>query len=203
LQAAEFLYETRLFPDIEYTFKHALTQQVAYETLLQERRRALHAQIVEVLETLAGDRRDAQVERLAQHAMRGQVWDKALMYFRQAGAKAHAGSAYRATVGCWEQALEALAHLAPDRTTLVQAIDLRCDLYQALLPFAQYEQMLTRLHDAEPLAEGLADQRRLGIVYCGLGNTLRNMQDYEAALAYCQRAHAMATALGDVELQRC
>ena len=50
LQAAEFLYETRLFPDLVYTFKHALTQQVAYETLLQERRRALHAQIVEALE---------------------------------------------------------------------------------------------------------------------------------------------------------
>jgi predicted ATPase len=65
LQAAEFLYETRLFPDIEYTFKHALTQQVAYETLLQERRRALHARIVETLEALAGDQVAEQVERLA------------------------------------------------------------------------------------------------------------------------------------------
>ena len=71
LQAAEFLYETRLFPDIEYTFKHALTQQVAYETLLQERRRALHARIVAALETLAGDRVAEQVERLAHHALRG------------------------------------------------------------------------------------------------------------------------------------
>ena len=53
LQAAEFLYETRLFPEIEYTFKHALTQQVAYETLLQERRRALHARIVAALEAFA------------------------------------------------------------------------------------------------------------------------------------------------------
>jgi predicted ATPase len=66
LQAAEFLYETRLFPDIEYTFKHALTQQVAYETLLQERRRTLHARIVETLEVLAGDRVAEQVERHCQ-----------------------------------------------------------------------------------------------------------------------------------------
>jgi Adenylate and Guanylate cyclase catalytic domain len=71
LQAAEFLYETRLFPDIEYTFKHALTQQVAYETLLQERRRALHASIVVALEALAGDRVDEEVERLAHPAGRG------------------------------------------------------------------------------------------------------------------------------------
>jgi predicted ATPase len=46
LQAAEFLYETRLFPEHEYTFKHALTHEVAYGSLLQERRRALHARIV-------------------------------------------------------------------------------------------------------------------------------------------------------------
>ena len=52
LQAAEFLYETRLFPEREYTFKHALTHEVAYGSLLQERRRALHARIVEALEAL-------------------------------------------------------------------------------------------------------------------------------------------------------
>src|SRR5207249_2474892 len=75
LQAAEFLYETRLFPEHAYTFKHALTHEVAYRSLLQERRRALHTQIVEVLETLAGDRLADQVERLADHAVRGAVWD--------------------------------------------------------------------------------------------------------------------------------
>ena len=111
LQAAEFLYETRLFPEHEYTFKHALTQQVAYETLLQERRRALHARIVEALEALAGDRVAEQVERLAHHALRGEVWDKALAYCRQAGEKAMARSAYREAVGYFEQALSALPHL--------------------------------------------------------------------------------------------
>ena len=95
LQAAEFLYETRLFPEHEYTFKHALTQQVAYETLLQERRRALHARIVEALEILAGERVAEQVERLAHHALRGEVWAKALAYCRQAGEKAMARSGYR------------------------------------------------------------------------------------------------------------
>ena len=111
LQAAEFLYETRLFPEREYTFKHALTQQVAYETLLQERRRALHARIVEALEALAGDRVAEQVESLAHHALRGEVWDKALAYCRQAGEKAMARSAHREAVGYFEQALSALPHL--------------------------------------------------------------------------------------------
>jgi len=93
LQAAEFLYETRLFPELEYTFKHALTYQVAYESLLQERRRELHTRIMEALEALTGERRSEQVERLAHHALRGEVWDKALTYFHQAGDKAAARSA--------------------------------------------------------------------------------------------------------------
>ena len=128
LQATEFLYETRLFPECEYTFKHALTHEVAYGGLLQERRRALHARIVEALEALAGDRVAEQVERLAHHALRGEVWDKALAYCRQAGEKAMARSAYREAVGYFEQALGALAHLPEQRDTREQAIDLRLAL---------------------------------------------------------------------------
>ena len=111
VQATELLYETRLFPECEYTFKHALTHEVAYGGLLQERRRALHARIVEALEALAGDRLAEQVERLAHHAVRGEVWDKALAYCRQAGEKTMARSAHREAVGYFEQALSALPHL--------------------------------------------------------------------------------------------
>jgi tetratricopeptide (TPR) repeat protein len=129
------------------------------------------------------------------------VWDKAFAYCRQAGTKAYDGSAYREAVGYWEQALEALAYLPPDRPTLEQAADVHGHLYFALLSLGQYPQMLTHLRAAEALAAGLADRHRLGSIYRSLANTLRLMQDYEPALAYSQRAHAMATALGDVDLQ--
>ena len=132
LQAAEFLYETSLFPELEYTFKHALTHEVAYGSLLQERRRALHARIVEASERLYADRLTEQAERLAQHAFRGEVWDKAVAYCRQAGTKALARSALREAVACFEQALAALTHLPESRATQEQAIDLRFDLRNAL-----------------------------------------------------------------------
>src|SRR4029434_3295799 len=80
LQAAEFLYETRLFPEPEYTFKHALTHEVAYNSLLLERRRELHARLVEALEVLAPERAAEQVERLAHHALRGEVGDNAVTH---------------------------------------------------------------------------------------------------------------------------
>ncbi len=85
LQSAEFLYETRLLPDAEYTFKHALTHEVAYASLLGERRRALHAGVVNAIERLYSDRLAEYHERLVHHAFRGEVWSKALTYLRELG----------------------------------------------------------------------------------------------------------------------
>jgi class 3 adenylate cyclase/tetratricopeptide (TPR) repeat protein len=82
LQAAEFLYETALFPELEYTFKHALTQEVAYGGLLQERRRDLHARIVRAFESLYPGRAGEQTSWLTLHAFRGEVWDRAVAYLR-------------------------------------------------------------------------------------------------------------------------
>ena len=201
LQAAEFLYETQLFPDHEYTFKHALTHEVAYGSLLQERRRALHARIVEALEALAGDRVAEQVERLAHHALRGEVWDKALAYCRQAGEKAMARSAYREAVGYFEQALSALPHLPEQRDTREQAIDLRLALRSALLPSGDFGRILALLREAEALAEALDDPRRLGQVSVLLSYHFYLRGAYDQAIAAAQRALALATASGEVVLQ--
>ena len=108
LQAAEFLYETRLFPDLEYTFKHALTHEVAYSGLLRERRHELHARIVDAIETLYRDRLAGEIERLAHHAVRGELREKAVHYLREAGLKAAARSAPHDARGWFEQALAAL-----------------------------------------------------------------------------------------------
>jgi predicted ATPase/class 3 adenylate cyclase len=201
LQAAEFLYETNLFPDLEYTFKHALTHEVAYGSLLQERRRGLHVRIVEALEALYPNRLTEQVERLAHHAFRGEMWDKALTYFREAGAKARARSAYREGVVCFEQALAALTHLPENRDTLEQAIDLRFELRRVLLPLGESRRIHDLLRDAATLAEALDDPRRLGEVCRTICDSSRQMGDYEPALACGQRALAISMALGDVRLQ--
>src|SRR5262249_6993078 len=143
-----------------------------------ERQRALHARIVVALEGLAGDRvaevasgatglpagRQApdQVERLAHHALRGEVWDKALAYCRQAGEEALARSAYREAVWYFEQALATLTHLAETRDTREQAIDLRLALRSALWSLGDYGRVVEYLREAEALAEALDDRHRLG-----------------------------------------
>jgi class 3 adenylate cyclase/tetratricopeptide (TPR) repeat protein len=200
LQVAEFLYETRLFPEHEYTFAHALTHEVAYSSLLQERRRALHARILTTLEALVGDRGAEQVERLAHHALQGEVWDRALAYCRQAGEKAMARSAYREAVGSFEQALSALAHLPETRVMREQAIDLRLALRSALRPLDNSGRILAYLREAEALAAALDDSRRLGQISVFLAERFRLMGAYDQAIASGQRALALATASGEVVL---
>src|SRR5207253_3689980 len=172
---AEFLYETRLFPEQVCTFKHALTHEVAYSSLLHERRRVLHARIAETLEEIVGDRVTEQVERLAYHALQGEVWDKALVYCRQAGEKAVAQSAHREAVGYFEQALSALPHLPEQRDTHEQAIDLRLALRSALNPLGDLGRTLALLREAEAIAAALNDPRRLGQVSVSLSSHLWHM----------------------------
>jgi len=201
LQAAEFLYETSLFPDLEYTFKHALTHEVAYGSLLHERQGALHSRIVEAIETQYPDRLIEQVERLAHHAARGKVWDKAVTYLRQAGAKSDERSANREAASYFERALTALAHLPDDRETREQAIDLHFDLRISLAVLGERERFLEHLRAAEALANALGDDRRLARVSVYIARELSLQGEYEQAVTACERAIAMARTLDDYGLE--
>jgi class 3 adenylate cyclase/tetratricopeptide (TPR) repeat protein len=201
LQAAEFLYETSLFPDIEYTFKHVLTQEVAYDSLLQDRRRTVHAQILAGIENLRADRLASEVEHLASHAFRGEVWDKALSYLRQAGAKAFERSASHEAVAFFEQALVALAHLPENREMMGQAVDLRFQLQSALHQLGDVDRMITNLHAAETVAASLGDQRWLGRIAAQMTYCYRFTADLDRARDSGERAHAIALTLGDTRFE--
>jgi class 3 adenylate cyclase/tetratricopeptide (TPR) repeat protein len=201
LQAAEFLYETRLFPEPEYTFKHALTHEVAYSSLLQERRRGLHGRLVEALEALTPDRVVEQVERLAHHALRGEVWDKAVTWCQQAGARARDHAAFRAAATYFEQALDALGHLPETPDTGGLAIALRLALGGALALLGENQRRLALLREAEALARARDDRARLGRVLAQMGAVLRLMEDLEGAMAAARQALALAAEIGERALQ--
>ena len=201
VQAAEFLYETRLFPEPEYTFKHALTHEVAYGSLLLERRRGLHARLVEALEALAPDRAAEQVERLAHHALRGEVWDKAVTYCQQAGARTYDRAAFREAVVSFEQALQALEHLHDDGDTRGLAIDLRFALGGSLFALGEYGRYLALLGEAEALARAFDDRARLAWVLARMAQVLRTTGDLDSAMAAGQQALELAVELGESALQ--
>jgi predicted ATPase/class 3 adenylate cyclase len=201
LQSADFLYDMPLFPERAYTFKHALTHDVAYNSLLQEQRQGLHARIVAALEALYPDRLSDQVDRLAYHALRGGLWDKAVTYFRQAGKRALERSAYREAVAQFEQALTALQQLPEQRATYEQAIDVRFSLRGALLTLSEFDRMLTHMREAERLARLLEDPIRLGHISSYMARYLFLMGRHDQAMTAGEQALMLATQGADFALQ--
>ncbi len=201
LQSGELLYEASFFPEIEYTFKHALTHEVAYGSLLHETRRALHARIVDAIERLYAGRLGEHVERLAHHALRGGLRERAVDYLRQAGAKAAARSAHREAVGFFEQALEILEADGPRGPALETAIDLVFDLRASLAPLGEFTRTLDHLRRAAAQAEALGDRRRLGWVSAYLTQSHYTLGEQEAAIRAAERALEAGRALRDDALQ--
>ena len=201
LQAAEFVYETGLYPDLEYSFKHALTHDVTYGGLLQERRRELHARIVDGIETLHGDRLGEHTERLAHHAVRAELREKAVHYLWQAGGKAAARSALPDARIWLEQALGVLEALPESPSTLEQAFEIRLELRPVLSQLGEVRRAHERTREAETIAERLNDDRRRGRV-CGLmTNTHSMLGELDEALASGTRALEIAGRLGDLRLR--
>jgi class 3 adenylate cyclase/tetratricopeptide (TPR) repeat protein len=201
LQAGELLYEASFFPEAEYTFKHALTHEVAYGSLLHETRRTLHARIVEVIETLYRGRLGEQVERLAFHALRGGLRDRAVEFLRQAGLRAADRSAHREAVSFFEQALEILEGEGPGDDGRRAAIDLVFDLRASLAPLGEFARTLAYLRRAAESAEALGDRRRLGWVSAYLTQSYYTLGDPAAAIQVAERALELGQTLGDRPLQ--
>jgi predicted ATPase len=161
---AELLYEAALFPELEYAFKNTLTHRIAYGSLPGEQRRALHARVVEVLERARAERLDEHVDRLAEHAYRAELWDKAARYHRRAGRRDAARAAHRDAVANLERALAALEHLGDDSIAAAGAVDLRLDLCASLSALGAGDAVATHLQAAERAARELADGERLARV---------------------------------------
>jgi class 3 adenylate cyclase/tetratricopeptide (TPR) repeat protein len=201
LQASEFLYEAALFPELEYTFKHALTHEVAYGGMLLDRRRALHARMVEAIESRHADRLIEHVERLAHHALRGELWPKAAHYARQAGERAAALCADAEAVAHYQRAIDTLARLPTTRETVREAIDLRLALRAPLWRGGQLERLLSIFREAESLGTQHNETERLDAVYSFFVQYHWAKAEYSTAIEYGQRCLETGARRGDLGLQ--
>ena len=200
LQALEFLYETSPFPSVEYTFKHALFHDAAYRMLSPDRCRDLHKAALAAGEEFSIDSLSEKAEWLAFHALRAEVWDKAVKYLQIAAARAIARSANRVAIAHLENALIAAERLQkPDRTSV--ALDLRIDLRHAVTPLGHVQKTLHHLEIAEQLATELDDRARLGRVVSFTANCLLLLGRHQEALTRGARALEIAREIGDRRLE--
>jgi class 3 adenylate cyclase/tetratricopeptide (TPR) repeat protein len=194
LQTSGLLIERTDRELLTYEFKHALTQAVAYETLLHERRRELHRCILRALKN------SPEFEVLARHAVLAEAWDEALTYLREAGRLAAAHFAQVEAVAHFESALSVLQHLPSTPATIEAAIDIRCDLRNALVPLGRHRQTLQHLRDAEELARGLDDGRRLAKVLSFISNCYGNIGRADLALDAAEQSLALGETAADVAM---
>jgi class 3 adenylate cyclase/tetratricopeptide (TPR) repeat protein len=201
LHGLDFIFPSTEDPERMYSFKHALTQDVVYAGLLERRRRQHHASAGRGLEDLYVGRFDEVVELIAYHFGRGQVWDKATGYLRQAALKAQRKSAHREALTWLEEALAALRHLPETRDTQEQGIDVRLELRGSLYPLGDFERMLGYLEEAEAMATTIADRRRLALVSIHTAEYFRQTGRFTEARRLAEQALALGKDLGDVPLQ--
>jgi tetratricopeptide (TPR) repeat protein len=201
LHAAEFLYEIQPPREVEYTFKHALTRDVAYGGLLKERRRESHARVVAAIEALHPDRQREQIEWLAHHALHGELREKAVHYLRQAGLKAAARSALRDALVWFEHAFGALAALPENTSTLEEAFEIRLEMRPVLSQLGEVQEVLARLREAATIAGRLNDDVRRGRVYAVMTHAHTHLGELDEALVSATQALEIAGRLGDLKLR--
>jgi tetratricopeptide (TPR) repeat protein len=192
LRDAEFLFDVHQPTGSDYTFKHALTQAVAYDSLLLRRRETLHAQVLSLLQEDSKDGSLAMPERMALHAMRGHVWDEAARLSHAAGLRANARSAWREAVGFFDWALAALEHLPPTDALSRLGIDVRLALRVSLAALGEFTRVVQHLDEARALAVALGDHARLAPIDVSACTILTNLGRLDDAILAGERGLAAA-----------
>jgi tetratricopeptide (TPR) repeat protein len=187
LKTLELIREKQLVPELVYVFKHALTQDVAYHSLLASRRQAWHRLVGRTIEELYADRLTEQYGMLAHHFAQGQDWAKALEYLLKAAEKAAQTFATREAIALYDQALEAARQLEPkpDLHALLKVRQAKAALLFATSDFAggqaESAELLT-------LARCLADRRGEASALVSLGWAKAYSHDFAQALNAAHQA---------------
>ena len=188
LRAAGFLVEVNLRTGIVHSFSHALTQAVAYDTLLRSDRRGLHERVLQAMETQSPGQRDSAVDDLVHHAVLAEAWPEAARYALAAGERASRRSALTEAKAYLETAIAALSQQPPSITTMTQGIDARLSLRGVLATMNDTSGIQEYLKEADNLAELAGDQLNLARVYISRGAMLSHAGDLPGAVELSRTA---------------
>jgi class 3 adenylate cyclase/tetratricopeptide (TPR) repeat protein len=195
LKAIELIYEKALFPELAYMFKHALTHEVAYNSLLLQRRRELHRLIGHAIEELYADRLPEHYEILAHHFSKAEDWARAVDYLVRAAEKAGRAFAVREAVALYGQALEAAAHPSAQVPRERRLALHRAKAAQHFV-LGEFDQALTEGQHALALAREGGDREAEASALAAIGFTTMWAQDLDGALSYAAQAVGAAQAAG-------
>lgn len=202
LETREFLYETAVYPDTIYAFKHALTQEVAYQSLLHERRTALHAAVGAAAEALYADKLPEYINVLAYHYAHSANTDKALHYLHLAGLRAFNLCADTDALHFWEESLRVLATLPPGMERDRQEVRIRLHLINVLSRQDKDDgSTRAQFEAAEAVCHRLNDPRLLIKLHAALAAAYVLWGRPRLGLNHASTGKHLADSVGDVRLQ--
>jgi class 3 adenylate cyclase len=199
LQGLEFIHEKSLFPELEYIFKHALTQEVAYNSLLQKRRKEIHEKIGNAIEQLYQDRIEEYYELLAYHYVRSDNKDKAVDYLVLANQRAARLNAMEEAKAYFEEAMKLLDTLPESKVNQERRISLLVNqwlVFTLLFQTPEYYDLLTRY---EQTAIDLGNQGLLGGLFAVMAQCQWWLGNYDQALQTSTKAAELCETEGDYQ----
>jgi tetratricopeptide (TPR) repeat protein len=199
LQGLEFIYEKQLFPELEYIFKHALTQEVAYSSLLLKRRREIHEKIGEAIEELYSERLEEYYELLAYHYVRSDNKEKAVEYLDLANQKAARASAMQEAKEYFDEAMKLLDILSDSQKHREQRISLLVNQWTVIEQLMQGPEYYDLLSRHEPEAANLDNRGLIGALYARLGYFKYYSGSFDQAIQTLTRAVEVCHAAGNIE----
>ncbi len=208
LQGLEFIYEKRLFPELEYIFKHALIQEVTYFSLLTARRKELHCKVGEAMEQNFTDRIDENSNIIGEHFLRGEDWERAYTYLNIAGNKAIGLYALAEARTHFTNAIKALDSLEQSPENSRRRVDTIIKLTVSSWLADSAEVLLNRLNEAAGIIASLSeedqvapeDTLRLARIHFWIGRAHYQRGDMREALGYYKQVLPVAQQSGDEEL---
>jgi tetratricopeptide (TPR) repeat protein len=200
LQELEFIYEKSLFPELEYIFKHALTQEVAYNSLLLKRRKEIHERIGKAIEELYADRLEEFYEILAHHYSRAENLEKAYHYLRLSSIKAGLRTSWWESVNLGREAIDVLKRMPDTDENKRRNVEMRLLLSGPMTPLVFPGDALQIIEEGARLAEELGDSRSLANLWGSLSMYHNMRGDALQAYEFSEKAFQAAERTGDVEL---
>ncbi|NNL75091.1 MAG: AAA family ATPase, partial [Desulfobacterales bacterium] len=174
LQNLEFIYEKSLFPELEYIFRHALTQEVAYSSILLQKRKELHERIGLAIEQIYGERLEEFLDTLAYHYSRSENFEKAYHYTILSGDKAIGKHSAWEALGCYKEALNALNGLPDSAKKQKRQMEIFHLIIVPVIILGFPEESLTLLEEGKNLAKKLGDVKSLMRFYVNMGTYYSN-----------------------------
>jgi class 3 adenylate cyclase/tetratricopeptide (TPR) repeat protein len=201
LKDSELLYERGIYPETIYIFKHALTRDVVYESILTRKKKNLHEKIGNAVEELYADRIEEQYELLAHHYALSEQWEKAVHFGRLAAEKAHKLTQFQQAVTLYEQTTEWLLKLPENNIWQEKLVDILLEICLSNIGLGQFERAVEVGLQAETTATVLGNRARLGLTYVGLSIAYLYRGDFKKTEHYALQATQYLEGTGEEQAQ--